>query len=222
MKKNRIGALLATFMFFFIIIPLVGKTFQFSGDRMYTVMAKGKEHTFLTGNATIITESTTIQAEEIELYGRDSRYAICKGGVSIKDEEKGIVLSTESLFFDREEEITRVKGYVEMIDQKNELVAKAGFLEHFGKEDIIILQIGVRILKEDMACRSEFARYRREEEILELSGMPFVFWKGDEYRASRIVINLDTDEIQLEGEVKGKIISEEKGEEKSKENDSGQ
>ena len=60
-----------------------------------------------------------------------------------------------------------------------------------------------------MVCRSEFARFRREEEILELSGMPYVYWKGDEYRASRIVINLKTDEIRLEGEVQGTVTTEE-------------
>ena len=80
-------------------------------------------------------------------------------------------------------------------------------------EAITIIQIGVRILKEDMASRSEFARFKREEEILELSGLPFVFWKGDEYRAARIIINLDTDEIRLEGEVRGTVTTEEDEEE---------
>jgi lipopolysaccharide export system protein LptA len=59
-----------------------------------------------------------------------------------------------------------------------------------------------------MACRSEFARYKRKEDLLELSGMPYVFWKGDEYRASRISINLETDEIKMEGEVEGTITTD--------------
>jgi hypothetical protein len=34
-------------------------------------------------------------------------------------------------------------------------------------------------------------------------------WKGDEYRAVRIFVNLKTDEITLEGNVKGDVLWEE-------------
>lgn len=188
-------------------------TFTFSADRMNTVLAKGKERTLLSGNAEIISRNTVITADEIEIYGSDSQFALCRGKVKVKDEEKGIILYCEDLFYDRKNDISRIEGYVEMEDQKNELVIKGGFLEHFGEEDITIIQIGVRILKKDMASRSEFARFKREEEILELSGLPFVFWKGDEYRAARIIINLDTDEIRLEGEVRGTVTTEKDEEE---------
>ncbi len=198
----------------FSVSPVVSaESFSFSGDSMNTVIAKGKERTILRGNAAIVSKSTRIEADTIELYGKDSRFAYCEGNVRVTDQEKGIYLTSEHLYYDREEDISRVNGYAEMVDQKNELVVKGGYLENFGEQDITIIQIGVRILKEDLACRSEFARYRREEEILELSGMPFVYWKGDEYRASRIVINLDTDEILLEGEVEGTVISEDEDEE---------
>jgi lipopolysaccharide export system protein LptA len=176
---------------------------------MSTVVAEGKERTLLSGNARIVSDQTQIDADEIELFGEDSRYAMCRGNVRVKDEQQGILLTSEELFFDRKQELSRVNGYSEMVDQKNELVVKGGFLENYGEENMTIIQIGVRILKEDMSCRSEFARYKRDEEILELSGMPYVFWKGDEYRASRIIINLDTDEIRLEGEVQGTITTEE-------------
>lgn len=188
-------------------------TFTFSGDSMTTVLARGKERTVLTGNAVIISDETEIRGDEIILYGEDSRFAQCSGGVEVIDTVKGIYLQSENLFYDRDRDLSRVEGYAEMEDQKNELIVKGGYLENFGKDDITIIQIGVRILKEDLACRSEFARFRREEEILELSGMPYVFWKGDEYRASRITINLKTDEIKLEGEVQGTVTTEEEPEE---------
>ena len=192
-------------------------SFKFSSDRTSAALTKGKERTVLTGNAVIISGATTIRAERIELYGTDFRYANCYGKVKVTDTEKGLLITCESLFFDRIDEVTRIDGWVEMIDLKNEIVAKAGFMENFGKDDIAVLQIGVRILKEDMACRSEYARYRREEDILELSGMPVVYWKDDEYRASRIIINLETDEITLEGEVTGLITSGKEKEAKTEE-----
>lgn len=188
-------------------------TFRFSGNSMTSVLAEGRERTTLVGNAVIISDTTTIKADEIELYGEDSRYARCKGEVTIRDEEKGYLLRCEDLYFDRENDLSRIEGYAEMEDYRNELVVKGEYLEHDGKKDITIIQVGVRILKEDLACRSEFARVKREENILELSGMPYVYWKGDEYRASRITVNLDTDEISLEGEVQGTVVTEEEPEE---------
>jgi hypothetical protein len=40
--------------------------------------------------------------------------------------------------------------------------------------------------------------------------MPWVTRDGDEYRAGRITVNLDTEEIALEVDVKGEINTEEK------------
>jgi len=179
---------------------------------MTTVLAKGKEHTVLTGNAVVTSGDTVIQADQIELYGNDFQYANCTGHVKVVDKKKGITLTAQNLFYDRTDDLSRVEGYAEMVDQKNQIVVKGGFLENRGKEDITIVQIGVRILKvsegKEMACRSEFARYDRKADTLELSGMPVVYWKGDTYRAARITVNLKTDEIRLEGEVSGTVKSE--------------
>lgn len=179
---------------------------------MTTVLAKGKEHTILSGNAKIINGDTVITANQIELYGPDFRYANCSGDVKVVDSKRGITLTSQNLYYDRTEDLSRVEGYAEMQDTKNEIVVKGGFLENRGKDDVTIVQIGVRILKiadnQQMVCRSEFARYDRKSDGLVLSGLPVVFWKGDEYRASQISIDLKTDEISLQGEVSGKIVSE--------------
>ncbi len=100
-----------------------------------------------------------------------------------------------------------------MEDIKNEVIVKGNFLEYMGNDETCLIQIGVRILKDDMVCRSEFARYNRNDDILELTGMPVVFWKNDEYRALRILVDLDKDEITLEGKVTGSIFSEKADEE---------
>jgi len=179
---------------------------------MTTVLAKGKEHTILSGHAKIINGDTVITANQIELYGPDFRYADCTGDVKVVDAKRGITLTSQNLYYDRTEDLSRVEGYAEMQDTKNELIVKGGFLENRGKEDVTIVQIGVRILKiadkQQMVCRSEFARYNRKTDGLVLSGTPVVFWKGDEYRASQISIDLKTDEISLQGDVSGKIVSE--------------
>ena len=189
-----------------------GDTFSFSSNRTEAVLAKGKEHTILQGSAVIITDGKEIRADRIDIYGKDFQYAVCEGNIRVIDSENDTTLICRNLKYNRETEIIIVEGYSEMEDRKNELITKSGYIEDRSAEEFTILQIGVRILKisdgEEMSCRSEYAGYDRKNNILELTGMPRVYWKGDTYSASRIIINLDTDEIELEGNVSGSITSE--------------
>jgi len=194
-----------------LLLPLTvfGESFQFFADTMSSVITKGRERTLLSGNAKIITGGTTILADTIEIYGEDYRFADCRGNVRVTDTEKGITLEAQEMVYDRKLEISKISGQAVMEDIKNEMIVKGSYLEHRNQEDITIIQVGVRILKKDLVCRSEFALYRREQESLELSGFPFVLWEGDEYQASRIQINLQTDEIKLFGDVTGTVSQEE-------------
>lgn len=193
------------------------KDFTFSSDMTSISLAEGSELTKLIGNANINSEDTKISANSIELFGKDFRFARCIGNVLVVDTKQGIRITTENLLFDRDKELMTISGYAEMIDQKNEIVVKGSYFENRGKENITIIQIGVRILKasedDSMVCRSEYAKFNRDKDILDLSGMPMVLWKDDEYKATRISINLETDEISLIGEVSGTIKSDDDEEE---------
>lgn len=190
-----------------------GDSFSFSGDETSIVLAEGRERTRLVGNARVVSDATTIEAGEIELYGEDFRYVLCTGGVTVVDEENDLYFSSGELFYDRESELTRARYRVVLEDRENEIVVKGGFVETRENGAYVQAQIGVRILRDDLTARSEFVRYDRDRNVLELSGYPVVFWKGDEYRASRIGIDLDRDEIELEGGVEGTVTSDEEDEE---------
>ena len=196
------------FLLLFCTALCSADNFSFYGDSLSSNRGKGKEHTSLKGNAGIISDSTKIKADNIEIYGSDNDFAECTGTVEVIDNEKGISLKSEKLFFNRKDDIIRVEGAAVMEDIQNKVIVKGNFLEYMGNDETCLIKIGVRILKEDMVCRSEFARYNRNDDILELSGMPVVFWKNDEYRALRIIVDLDKDEITLEGKVTGSIFSE--------------
>ncbi|MBN1836017.1 MAG: hypothetical protein JW820_09220 [Spirochaetales bacterium] len=210
---SRLTAILAPLLL--ACLQAAAGTFSFSGDSMETVIAEGRERTLLTGNAEVVTGENRIRADRMELYGANFRYIRCEGEVAVLNEEKGIELSCRELFYDREDKIIRVSGNVIMLDKKNELVVKGGFLQNWEDREETIVQIGVRVLKTDLVCRAEYARYLREEERLELSGMPLVDWKGDEYRALRISIDLERETIRLEGDIHGKVTAE--GDEEAKE-----
>jgi lipopolysaccharide export system protein LptA len=188
---------------------LDAETFKFSGDTTTMSLAEGGQHALLTGHGRVESQDLRITADSIELFGKDFIYAQCHGNVRVIDARRGLDLSSQDLFYDRERKVARVRGNATMADVKNEMVVKGGFIEDRDTEQITIVQIGVRIFKKDIICRSEFARYQRDKKILELSGMPWVSKGGDIYQAARITINLDTEEISLEGSVQGTL--EDKG-----------
>ena len=182
--------------------------FTFSGDRMETVLAQGRERTRLSGNAELLSDDTEIRAGTIELYGDDFDFALTSGGVRVVNVNQGIELTSDSLFYNRRDRVSRTQGSAVLIDRENEIVVKGGFLEDWEEREETIVQIGVRIFSDDLVARAEFARYDRSANTIELSGRPFVTWKGDEYRAARIFIDLDEDTIRLEGTVSGEIATE--------------
>jgi lipopolysaccharide export system protein LptA len=101
--------------------------------------------------------------------------------------------------------IARLEGNSTLEDRKNEIVARARFIEYNDEQEIAMLQISVRLFKDNLVCRSEYAVYRRNEKTLVLSGFPVVFKKDDEFRADRIHVDLDTDDVIMEGDVRGSI-----------------
>ena len=185
------------------------ETFSYSGDSVRATLAKGSERAVLTGHAKVHSDDVLITADEIELLGEDFTVALATGAVHVVDAKRGIDLTASDLWYDRKAKIARIRGNAEMADLENEIVVKGGFLEDRDTEGLTIIQIGVRIFRKELVCRSEFAKYWRDKKILELTGMPWVSRKGDEYRASKITINLDTEEIVLEGSVQGTAAVEE-------------
>jgi lipopolysaccharide export system protein LptA len=174
-------------------------------DSMETFGAKGQERTVLTGGVEIVVDGTIIRAEHVELLGEEASIVVCRGAVRVIDEDENIEIASEHLLYDRERSVLRIQGSALLIDRDNEVVVKGGFMEYHQDAGVATVQIGVRILKPDLVSRSEFARYRRDENTVDLSGMPVVTYQGDEYRAMRIFIDLEQDSVRMEGEIRGTI-----------------
>jgi lipopolysaccharide export system protein LptA len=212
-RSARRTAALAAFAIAAAALDAGAETFSYSGDSVRATLANGSERAVLTGHAKVHSDDVLISADEIELLGEDFTVALATGAVHVVDAKRGIDLTASDLWYDRKAKIARIRGNAEMADLENEIVVKGGFLEDRDTEGLTIIQIGVRIFRKDLVCRSEFAKYWRDKEILELTGMPWVSRNGDEYRATKITINLDTEEIVLEGSVQGTAVMEEEEEE---------
>ncbi|MFA7566045.1 MAG: organic solvent tolerance protein OstA [Alkalispirochaeta sp.] len=200
--------LTVVFLIAFGTRSLRADTFTFSGDRTSVVLTEGKERTVLRGNAVVISNSFELRADEIELSGTNFRHVALRGGVTIHDVERNLRIQARSVGFDRTTENVRAEGGVLVEDEENELLLKGEYLETRGGGDLIVVQTAVRVLKEDLTARAQFIRYRRIDDVVELSGFPVLFWKGDEYRATRIIMNLETEEIDMQGSVQGSVVVE--------------
>ncbi|MDR0290523.1 MAG: LptA/OstA family protein [Treponema sp.] len=198
----RIAALLCLF---FAAAFAHADTFSFRADRMSGTKALGRETTILAGNAEVRSDNLILRANRIEIQGDDNQFIDCSGEVWGLEEEKEIIFQTDRLRYDRKLKVARLEGNSTLEDKKNQIVAKGNFIEYDDQSEVTVFQISVRLFKDDMVCRSEYAVYRRNEKLLDLSGFPVVFKRDDEFRADRIRVDLDTDDVTMEGAVSGTI-----------------
>jgi len=179
--------------------------FSFKADKMSGTKALGRETTILSGNAEVRSDTLVLRANRIEIQGDDNQFIDCTGGVWGIEEEKDIIFITDRLRYDRKRKIARLEGNSTLEDRKNEIVAKGNFIEYDDQAEVTVFQISVRLFKDEMVCRSQYAVYRRNEKLLDLSGFPVVFKKDDEFKADRIRVDLDTDDVTMEGAISGTI-----------------
>lgn len=201
-KLAAVAVLLAA-----LTVTGAAEDFSFSADSMTGAMTKGRERAVLVGNALVVSGAMRISADRIELYGDDFRFADCTGHVSVVDEERGLRLSTDRLVYDRRDKVSKLTGPSVMEDNSNRVVIKADYIENDDVRKIAIVQVNVRILKDKLSCHAEFARYDRAARTLELSGSPAVTRDADRYQAAVILVNLDTEDIDMVGSVSGTVAA---------------
>jgi lipopolysaccharide export system protein LptA len=170
--------------------------------------ASGREMLVLTGHAEVHSDTILLRADRIEIQGKDNEFIDCVGNVWGRDEKKDIIFQSDRLRYDRTMKIARLEGNSTLEDRQNEVVAKGRFIEYNDTTEIAVFQVAVRLFKESIVCRAEYAVYRRDMQTLELSGFPVVFKKEDQFRAERIRVDLNTEDVSMEGEVSGSIKGE--------------
>lgn len=201
----KTNLLVISFCFICLLFFISADKFTFKADKMSGSNALGKEATILTGNAEVRSDNLLLRAEKVEIQGDNNQFIDCTGGVWGFEEEKEILFNTDRLRYDRNLKIARLEGNSSLEDRQNEIVARARFIEYDDENEITIMQISVRLFKDDMVCRAEYAVYHRKEKLLDLSGFPIVYKGDDEFRADKIRVDLDTDDVIMEGSISGTI-----------------
>ena len=72
------------------------------------------------------------------------------------------------------------------------------------------MQIEIELTQKNNICSGAYAIYRKNDQLLELSGNSQIKQGEDTFRAQQITLDLNSQEITLDGRVKGSIIDEQK------------
>ena len=206
------NTIIIIFLFILSSRILGAETWIFSADQVKSSQRKDDPKTILTGSARVESDKYLIRASYLELSGKDYTHIYGSGGVTLMDKERNITISSESFDYDRENSIIKFSELVTLKDKEKDVVIRCESMDYYDSKSIVDLRITVRLIKGRTICRGEFAVYSMEENYLNISGNPIVWKDGDEYRARRIEVNLDTEEISLEGSVSGELLTGEKKE----------
>ena len=164
-----------------------------------------QEYAKLTGNASIITESLEIYADTIELSGDNYRFIEASGNVSGTNGKNKIDFTCGQLLYDRQTEIATLQNSVHLIDRENDTVANAEIMDYDQVKSTIVMQISVAMQQKDNICTGSHAIYSINSRNLFLSGNPQILKGKDTFRAQEIELNLDTQDIVLDGRVRGSV-----------------
>lgn len=178
---------------------------HFSAGSMKGNTGSLNEYTKLEKNAVIKTKDMQIFADEIVLSGEDYRYIEAKNGVRGSNSSSGFDFSCTRFSYDRVTKIIVLEGNVQLSDVKNDVKAKAQLIEFNQDTNVALMQIGVELVSKSSVCTSALALYRQKEQIVELSGLPKIVRGTDVFSANEITLDLVTEEITLDGKVKGAV-----------------
>lgn len=205
-RKNNKLFIICFFIFFSLLdITPQKSTISFKADKVTASVAENKKSTNLIGNAEIKVDSLTIFADRIEIFGKDYRYVNANGSVKGEDTEKGYSFKADLINFDRKTDTVTMFGKIELKDTKNDVTITAENMEYKKKQEVMIMRFNVKIINKDITCNSMFALYNRKESKVELTGRPVVKKGKDEFKAGKISVNLETEDIALDGRVRGSV-----------------
>lgn len=179
----------------------------FSANKMNGVAGNKNTKTSLEGNAIINTSNMIINADYIELSGKDFRIIKAKGNVSGKNTQSNLDFNCGYLIYDRETKIATLENDVKLEDLDNEVIAQAQIIEYNQETEIAIMQIKINLTQKDNVCTASYAIYKKKEQILQMSGNPKIIQNEDTFRAQTIELNMNSQEITLSGRVKGSVVS---------------
>ena len=212
MKKiTKFYAVISLFLFsVFAAGKANAEKITFSANSMTGVVGDKSDSTTLNGEAYVLTDSMEIFADQIGLSGKNFRFIEAHGNIKGKNMESELEFTCDKLKYDRETKIAELSDNVDLKDIKNDVNAKAQIIEYNQNTETAVMQIEIQLTQKNNVCTGAYAIYRKNDQMLELSGNSQIKQGEDTFRAQQITLDLTSQEITLDGRVKGSIIDEKK------------
>ena len=210
-SKTRTIALLILYVVA-SMLPAWSERITFSANSMTGTAGNTSDTTTLSGSAYVLTSSMEIAADSITMSGKNFRYIEADGNITGKNIEANMEFTCGRLSYDRETKIATLKDNVHLADTENGVSVDAQLIEYNQNTDIARIQIGITIKQKDNVCSSAYAVYRKKNQMLEMSGNSQITQGEDTFRAQEITLNLDTQQITLDGRVKGSVVDDKSAE----------
>lgn len=199
---------IAAALFASVSASLSAERITFSADSMSGTAGSTSDTTTLEGDAYVLTSSMEIAADSITMSGKNFRYIKASGNIKGKNLDTKMEFKCNSLTYDRETKIVLLKDSVHLDDTENSVSADAQIIEYNQNTDTAIMQIDITLKQKDNVCNGAYAVYRKKDQMLELSGNSQIKQGADTFRAQEITLNLNTQEITLDGRVKGSVVDD--------------
>ncbi len=180
---------------------------SFSAKHMYGSASANQERTILEGSAVIQTENLKIRAKQIELSGENYRYVDATGDVKGASDD-GFNFTCGKMHYDRKTGIVSLENSVELTDDANNVNGKAQLVEYDLNNEVAILQIDVNLKNKNSLCTGALAIYRKKQKLIELSGSPKIVRGSDIFKAQKILLDMTSEEITLDGKVQGSVSTD--------------
>lgn len=205
LKKSNKKLLIVILVILFSLSSVHAETIVFSANRMSGQAGNSNTTTTLSGNSYIKTETMEIMADEVELSGDNYRYIKASGHISGKNLKSNMDFTCDNLNYDRTTKIAELKGNVNLNDNENEVRASSQIIIYNQDTEVAVLQVKINLTQKDNVCSGSYAVYYKKTQMLEISGNAQVMQGEDTFRAQYITLDMDTQDITLDGNVKGKV-----------------
>lgn len=184
---------------------LQAETISFKANTMTGSAGNSNKTTVLSGNAWIKTQDMEIYADTIRLSGTNYDTVFATGSVRGNNTKSGFAFSCKELKYNRNTQVAELSGNVVLDDKSNDVHATASIIEYNQNTETAVMQLDVNITQKDSKCTAALAVYRKESQMLELNGNPQVVRGTDVFNAQEIILNIDTQELTLDGKVRGTV-----------------
>ena len=202
--KNIISILILAFCTAYIFSEKI----TFTADYMHGSASETNNKTILERNAHITTDSFIINANAIELEDKNYRYVTATGSVFGKSRKSNLDFTCDKLFFDRETNLVYFEGNVSVKDAANNVDAHSQMMEYDLNTETAVLQVNVTLNQNESRGSGSLAVYKTKEKTVDLTGNPKIVRGSDIFKAQKITLNVETEEIILDGKVIGNVTSE--------------